>query len=288
MIRDVIKRLEVVAGIEEARGISDDTWNTMNSAEKKKYIEEHPTCRFVKKQNKKKKLEKNCFIKDPVVLDRMFKKIPHKVNIDGTVDIYGDMKASYVRNFVKDGRFKVRFGTVNGIFRCPSNLISLEGSPHTVNGSFHAWHMDNLKDLKGSPKKVNGGYGVSGKNIRSLVGAPREVTDTFSFGGSDKITLLDGAPDKVGYFMCEDCKNLKSLIGCPQQIEENLDIRNCPNLTSLKGAPKIIGKNLVLIGCDNLISTVGSPEKLEHVFCDEHLLDMFRKRYSIYNVHKAI
>lgn len=46
-----LNRLAVIAGIdfvEEARGISDDTWDGMSNSKQKKYIKEHPTSRFAK------------------------------------------------------------------------------------------------------------------------------------------------------------------------------------------------------------------------------------------------
>ena len=52
MINKILDRLEVVAGvkpeIEESRGISDGTWNGMNSSERRKYVKEHPHSRFAK------------------------------------------------------------------------------------------------------------------------------------------------------------------------------------------------------------------------------------------------
>ena len=52
MINKILDRLEVLAGVkpevEEARGISDDTWDGMNSSERKKYVKDHPTSRFAK------------------------------------------------------------------------------------------------------------------------------------------------------------------------------------------------------------------------------------------------
>ena len=61
MITEILNRLEVLAGIsdldedklenekvevEEAGGISEDTWNAMTRAEKREYIERHPNSRF--------------------------------------------------------------------------------------------------------------------------------------------------------------------------------------------------------------------------------------------------
>ena len=61
MITEILNRLEVLAGmsdldedklenekvvVEEAGGISEDTWNAMTRAEKREYIERHPNSRF--------------------------------------------------------------------------------------------------------------------------------------------------------------------------------------------------------------------------------------------------
>ena len=53
MITEILNRLEVLAGladneieVEEARGISEDTWNAMTNAEKREYIKKHPNSRF--------------------------------------------------------------------------------------------------------------------------------------------------------------------------------------------------------------------------------------------------
>lgn len=52
MINKILDRLEVLAGVkpevEESRGISDGTWNGMNSSERRKYVKEHPHSRFAK------------------------------------------------------------------------------------------------------------------------------------------------------------------------------------------------------------------------------------------------
>jgi hypothetical protein len=117
----------------------------------------------------------------------------------GFVDVVGDFDCAY--QSLQD--FKgVRFGKVNGDFRCDNNqLTSLEGAPQSVGGDF--WCGGNqLTSLEGAPQSVGGDFGCGGNQLTSLEGAPQSVKGSFVCKGNH-LTSLEGAPKTVGgYFLC--------------------------------------------------------------------------------------
>lgn len=98
--------------------------------------------------------------------------------------------------------------SVNGDFRCSySSIVSLEGAPELVWGSFSC-----------------AGCG----KLTSLEGAPKETYENFSCVECEKLTSLKGAPEKVGEnFHCNDCKNLISLEGAPKKVGNDFWCKNC-------------------------------------------------------------
>lgn len=108
-----------------------------------------------------------------------------------------------------------KFHIVEDDFLCfYNNLISLEGSPKTVE-KWYSCHSNPLKSLKGSPEQV--GYFVcSNTLIKDLVGAPEKCLYEFSCHNC-KLTSLKGAPNKVDYFRCFS-NRLKDLQGVPSAL----------------------------------------------------------------------
>jgi hypothetical protein len=132
----------------------------------------------------------------------------------GLVDVKGDFHCSHEK--LED--FKgVRFGKVNGRFKCDKNkLTSLEGAPQVVGGHFECWSNE-LTSLEGSPQRVGGNFECWSNELTSLKGAPQKVDGDFNCS-YNSLTSLEGAPKEVGRnFVCVN-KSLKSLAGAPQEV----------------------------------------------------------------------
>ena len=69
----------------------------------------------------------------------------------------------------------VIFGVVTEYFDCSNNqLISLEGAPQKVGGSFYCYD-NQLTSLEGAPQQVEGDFDCSNNQLTSLDGAPSWV-----------------------------------------------------------------------------------------------------------------
>ena len=157
---------------------------------------------------------------------------------NGEYNIAGKLSSIYnlIKSYIKNGRFTVKFKEWDTDFYCGcTKLISLEGCPDYVKGSFDC---DNCK------------------NLLSLKGAPKEVGRSFYCDSCNNLTSLEGAPKKVGRnFTCEYCNNLTSLEGAPEYVGKDFYCGNCKKLTSLEGAPKKIGGKLYSPDCPKLEKT---------------------------------
>lgn len=85
----------------------------------------------------------------------------------------------------------VQFGYVKGFFDVSgSGLISLEGSPHTVDGGFHARSVE-IVNLVGGPKHVKKDYWCTENQLlQSLEGAPETVSGSFIVRYTPELPLL--------------------------------------------------------------------------------------------------
>lgn len=149
-------------------------------------------------------------------------------NIDGTVDITGNLTVYFPLNYLP----KIR--TINGDFNCSKNqyLTALNGSPINVNGSFYCNNCNSLNTLQG---------------------APNQVLNDFHCNHCPVLKTLEGAPQIIGRdFYCSDCQSLKTLKGSPTIIPRFFSCANCNNLESLLGGPHKVGKMFDLIECKKL------------------------------------
>jgi hypothetical protein len=144
----------------------------------------------------------------------------YHINLDGTVDVAGDVDLHKKR--LKE--LPLKFGRVTGYFYCSTNqLTSLVGAPKEVGGWFSCSY-NQLATLEDSPKEVGGYFNCSNNQLTSLEGATKEVDDDFHCY-DNKLTTLEGAPKEVGgNFFC-----------------------NLNELTSLEGAPKKVGRDIYFI-----------------------------------------
>ena len=115
----------------------------------------------------------------------------------------------------------VRFGVVEGGFRCYNNLLtSLVGAPEKIGENFYC-DYNQLTSLVGAPREVEGCFDCDNNLLTSLEGAPREVGGSFSCV-DNRLTSLVGAPEKVGLgFYCRGNpvpeRTLKSILPLMQE-----------------------------------------------------------------------
>jgi len=143
-------------------------------------------------------LEQKNIFKPPTeeeLVKRFIKRYNSKLNSDGTYDF--DCNLYDVEGVVKDGKFTIKFGKVEGDFNCSdSGLISLKGAPKYVGGFFDC--SDNqLTSLEGAPKHVGESFSCDNNNLTSLKGAPKYVGKGF-YCSDNQLTSLEGAPKYVG------------------------------------------------------------------------------------------
>lgn len=100
------------------------------------------------------------------------------------------------------------------------DIVSLEGSPKEVGGTFDCSYCDSLVSLEGCPNEVGGYFSCSRcKSLVSLKGSPEEVGGYFNCSHCDSLVSLEGSPRKVGgFFDCSHCDSLVSLKGAPKEV----------------------------------------------------------------------
>jgi hypothetical protein len=195
----------------------------------------------------------------------------------GVLDIYEedieytDSPEAVERYFIKDGKFRYKFGTIEGDFSCyDCGLTSLEGAPRVVKGYFDV-EKNNLTSLKGCPEYVERSFSVDRNPLKALDEMPKRVGGfSASSCGLESLGCL-GECNIEGFLniMSNPLKSLKgispsfrsglscsytdieNLEGCPEHLWR-LDADGCKKLTSLKGKPKTINTHLDITGCDSL------------------------------------
>ena len=142
------------------------------------------------------------------------------INVNGDVTISdidnqwdkNPMSLEQISKFIGGGRLKIRFGTVTGEFHCDGNyssktiakLKTMEGFPHTVNGSFTVSHQE-ITNLEHAPTNVGGDfYCAYNRLLRSLSGSKQRI----KVGGD---------------FSCHNCgKNFSDYKSKPQFSEDDV------------------------------------------------------------------
>lgn len=116
----------------------------------------------------------------------------------------------------------IKFNHIIGGFHIKNtNLISLDGCPYSITGSFVA-SFNKLRDLKGGPHIVKEIYSVSHNFLESL----------------------EGLAESIGTSIYINDNNLKDLKYIPDVINGDLNIKNNP-IETLKYFPKEIEGNLI-------------------------------------------
>lgn len=124
----------------------------------------------------------------------------YSINIDGSIDVDGDINLSY-KELTK---IPLKFGKVSGDFHCDGNLLeSLEGCPTSVGGGFFCYE-NQLESLEGCPKSVGGDFFCSNNQLESLEGCPKSVGLDFYCHGN-QLKNLEGCPKSVSRgFYCQN------------------------------------------------------------------------------------
>ena len=99
----------------------------------------------------------------------------YTINDDLSIDVNGNVFLN-----IQDLKYlPLIFNYVSGYFSCNRNmLVSLEGSPQTVNGNFNCGYNE-LKTLEGSPQTVSGNFSCYGNELVSLEGGLQTVGGYF-------------------------------------------------------------------------------------------------------------
>ena len=139
----------------------------------------------------------------------------------------------------------LKFNYVSGGFGCYENkLISLEGSPKTVNGDFYCF-TNELETLQGCPQTVGGDFSCSDNKLKDLEHFP-EVNGIISMRGNPLDLLVHTFIKNADIFMIEDftdyeiVRNRDTVMLDRLQTfirDNNLEI---PNLEKIKEHYKII------------------------------------------------
>jgi len=118
-----------------------------------------------------------------------------KILPDGSVDVEGDVKLS--RQLSNVSKLPINFNYVDGDFDISENeLVSLEGSPIKVGGSFFAY-KNRLMSLRGGPREVSN-FVISHNDITSLKNSPNIVKDDFVCS-HNPLRTLEGINTVLGY-----------------------------------------------------------------------------------------
>jgi hypothetical protein len=106
---------------------------------------------------------------------KKYKISNYTINLDGTVDVNGDVN---LFNH-KLSKIPLKFGRVTGNFNCQNNkLTKLENCPKEVGGSFYC-HRNKLTTLEGCPVEVGGNFWCFNNKLTTLLGCPKEVGGSF-------------------------------------------------------------------------------------------------------------
>ena len=121
----------------------------------------------------------------------------YTINIDGTIDVEGNVKL-HRRNLTK---IPFKFGKVTGYFYCFGNeLTSLRGCPKEVYGDFVCFE-NNLKNLIGGPQEVVGEYTCYHNQLESLEGCAGDIGGSLHCSNNE-LEMLDCSSVINGDIFC--------------------------------------------------------------------------------------
>lgn len=112
------------------------------------------------------------------------------VDVAGTVTLKKDV-------LLPNNRLPIQFGDVTGTFEFNSytNLVTLDGSPDWVGGTFDC-ALTGVGSLAHAPQKVDGDVDVRFCNLKNFVGGPQKVGANY-WGRRNDVTSLEGLPDHI-------------------------------------------------------------------------------------------
>lgn len=186
------------------------------------------------------------------------------INDDMTIDVNEDVDIyQYKDNELPD---YIQFGTINGDFTISkSNISTLRGCPHTVNGWFYCQDNNNLKNLDYGPTHTHS-YCVSRcsnietlRGIASVVYHPvRSDKGWIHIGECHGLKHFDAKVEKLQNITIWNCKNILDFEDSElSQYSYIIKLEDCPLLNSIVGIPKVIYDKLSIKNCKSLKSLSG-------------------------------
>lgn len=125
------------------------------------------------------------------------------INVDGTIDVDGDVRLDHKVGTSRKTTLPFKFGKVTGSFDIRGNVLTtLEGCPYYVGRNFLS--NDNvLISLEGSPVEVVGNYSCNNNRLTSLVGMSSEIGGNFFCYGNPNLNELDSVSNIEGDILCD-------------------------------------------------------------------------------------
>lgn len=177
------------------------------------------------------------------------------VNIDGTVDVNGDVNLGYYKlkilRFPKLDKIPFKFGRVSGTFTISNNKInSLEGSPYYVGGDFDI-SMNKIESFKFSPDEVEGTVYASSNKFKSLEFMPSEIKYDFIVY-NNPLKELDSVSNIEGDIFCDPNLDKSKFRGYCQNIHDgSIEAEGLPVASALNEGLKDLESELEKFGIQN-------------------------------------
>lgn len=229
--------------------------------------------------------------------------------LDGSFDVFDDVKLKEYKHLITNGELPLKFGTVHGDFNCSLlELTTLKNSPKIVKGDFHCAN-NKLTSLEYCPLEVHGEVYCSHNQIKNfnhfnslikggLYARDNEFTSFEGFNANvsksidvrhNKISSLKGSPRKI--LESFDCSYnlLTSLEHCPEEIMESFRCEN-NKIENLLFFPKKIGW-VISLSSNNLKTLEGMlPIVKGRFYCNENynLTDLGSTLVEIDNVFEIL
>lgn len=167
----------------------------------------------------------------------------YTINDDGTIDVVGEINWGFKRW----KKLPLKFRKVDGNFLIFNNhnLVSLEGCPTEVTGSFK-FSAQEITSMKHVPEKVGKDFTVSSFKMKKFDYFPKEIGGELSIFNS-RIETLDLLPKEVfGKVSITENMFLRSIKGIPSIVHGNVLINGSRVVQSFEGLPKVIEGKLSL------------------------------------------
>ena len=127
-----------------------------------------------------------------------FNPVTKRYDSKNTSSYFFIMNKEILLYLIKDGKFSIPLGKIDGVFDCSYlGLTSLEGAPTEVSRDFNCSH-NKLTSLEGAPQIVGRNFDCSFNNLTSLEGAPKIVGGDFWCNHNPNLNSLEGIGEVKG------------------------------------------------------------------------------------------